>query len=294
MNTKYINALKQLRGREADLKSPFSERLFGHDWSYGVPVSQEQVIEAKVADSPAVEVKVEEKAEKSVTEKVKMLDELHKFGKEKFEQTKSDKIHLGNGAVIQKKQAKNPRWDFASSAINEYMDFYQTHSNDLYNDKSQVESENIDVLFIVDEEFLNHNIASVTDKKISVFFEEDVAILFQKMIKAMQLDGARYSISTCSDLVEKSDEYLFAEIYHRRPKYLVSLGGFVSSKLLKTKERLQALRGKFYKIEIENKDTQEVIEYELLPLFSPNYLNEAPNSKRLAWEDMQKLMSKLV
>lgn len=289
MKIAYNDALKQIRQDQADLKSPFSERLFDHKWSY-LDQSEPQIARVeKTADSSQVEVKEQTQ---SVTEKVKILDELHKFGKEAFEKSKSDRIHLGSGAVIDKKVAKNPLWETELLSLDEVYEFYQKHSVQLSEVKKQEQSQ-LDILFITDENFQATLDSSVEEKKIAAFYEPNVATLFQNMVRAMKVDSSRYTVSTLSEDIEGIEKILISEVLHKRPKYIVTLGGYISSKVLQTKERLQSLRGKFYKIDMKNSEDSDALSFELLPLFSPSYLHEAPNSKRLAWEDMQLLMQKL-
>lgn len=301
MESAYNNALRHLRRPQANLKTPFSERLFAHDWSYATFESQEDELGEKIADSSRVTLQdtaqvIPEKTDtqsKTVTEKVKILDELHKFGKEKFEQSKSDKIHLGGGAIMQKKTTLTPLWELSSNQADQYLEVLKELSPILYNEKTEIENTKLDILFIVDDEFIHKEQNDVEDKKINVFFEPEVALLFQRMIKAMHLKRENYSLSSFSEEYDSMESALLSEIYQREPRYIVPLGGYVSSKLLKTKERLQSLRGKFYPIELKLAGEEKTKSFEVLPLFSPNYLNEAPNSKRLAWGDMQKLMQKL-
>lgn len=284
MNTAYNDALRHLRRNSEYLKKPFSERLFEHDWSYLDQQHAPIAIEEKIA--------VEEQENNSVTEKVKILDELHKFGKEKFEQSKSDRIHLGNGAVIEKKVHTNPLWEVSKLSTDEINNFYQSNASSLFNERQSRLNDHLDVVFITDEKFQTTPSNNIGDKFIAAFYEESVGVLFERMVNAMKLDPSRFTLLTWSDEVENSQDILFNDILNLRPKYIVTLGGYISSKFLQTKERLQSLRGKFYEVDIKLAESSHSSTFHLLPLFSPSYLHEAPNSKRLAWEDMQLLMQK--
>jgi hypothetical protein len=286
MTNDYSNALKKLRDSTSEFKKSFANRLFDHSWSYFFESEIENSSPVKIADSPN-ETTIEEP--KTVTEKVKVLDELHRFGEEQFLKTKTDSIKLEGGGELIKKSS-NAVWEPEILDLEELKQFAFNQSSTLAREKFENEDNQLDILFLCDEDIIkNPNLETVDHPKLAVFYEAEVASLFQRMINAMKLDSKKYSISQVID--DESLDRVLNEIYLRNPKYVVSLGGAISSQILKTRDRLQSLRGRFHPFKITRND--EYKSFELLPLFSPSYLNEAPNSKRLAWEDMQKLMEKL-
>jgi hypothetical protein len=287
MNDAYSNALKNLRDSSSDLQKSFANRLFTHSWEYFTESFAENTSAEKIADPD--EKPVESKA-KTVTEKVKVLDELHKFGEEQFLKTNKDTIKLDGGAEMVKKSSK-ALWEPKPIDAEALKEKIFSMSAILGKAKYEIENKELDVLFLCDEELIQApNVDMLDHNKLGAFYETEVAVLFQKMINAMNLNEKNYSITQIKD-GEDSLNLALNEIYLRKPKYVVSLGGVISSRVLKTRDRLQSLRGKFHQFKINLNGSEQT--YELLPLFSPSYLNEAPNSKRLAWEDMQKLMEKL-
>lgn len=292
MEIQYNNALRKIRANSSSLEKPYSQRLFDHDWQYFDEQDSSGAIPAKVAEKSFAKTPEDTPAPaETVTEKVKVLDELHRFGHEQFEKTNSDKVTLKGGAEIHKKVSTVPTWEIQALSNEEMKSkFFEQHSV-LGSSKFESEDHQLDVLFVNDEDIMSSINQEIDHQKLSVFYDDEVAILFQRMIFAMKLEKKKYSISSLLLDTDEAQELVLNEIYQRNPKYIVTLGGYVTSHLLKTKERLAQLRGRFHKVAIEMGAEQK--SFELLPLFSPNYLNEAPNSKRLAWEDMQKLMEKL-
>jgi DNA polymerase len=68
-----------------------------------------------------------------------------------------------------------------------------------------------------------------------------------------------------------------------RPAVICALGNFAAQTLLRTKVKISQLRGKFH-------DYQGI---KVMPTFHPAYLLRNPHDKRLAWEDLQKVMAEL-
>ncbi|MBI5043071.1 MAG: uracil-DNA glycosylase [Nitrospirae bacterium] len=83
------------------------------------------------------------------------------------------------------------------------------------------------------------------------------------------------------DEIEACEPFLKEQLRIINPKIICALGTFAAQTLLKTKEKITSIRGKFY--------TYEGIK--LMPTFHPAYLLRNPNDKKLAWEDVQKIMA---
>lgn len=77
--------------------------------------------------------------------------------------------------------------------------------------------------------------------------------------------------------------YLRKQIRLIQPKIICALGGIAMQGLLKTQERIGALRGKF----------QDFDGTKLMPTFHPAYLLRNPNDKRKVWEDMKQVRDAL-
>ncbi|MEK6679418.1 MAG: uracil-DNA glycosylase [Nitrospirota bacterium] len=83
------------------------------------------------------------------------------------------------------------------------------------------------------------------------------------------------------DEISACEPFLKEQLRIINPKIICALGAFAAQTLLKTKEKISSLRGKFY--------TYEGIK--LMPTFHPAYLLRNPNDKKYTWEDVQKIMA---
>lgn len=81
------------------------------------------------------------------------------------------------------------------------------------------------------------------------------------------------------DEVAACENFLFRQIAAIQPKLIVALGTHGAQTLLRTKEPISKLRGRFY----EYRGTK------LLATFHPAYLLRDPNRKKDTWEDMKKV-----
>ncbi len=116
--------------------------------------------------------------------------------------------------------------------------------------------------------------------------------LLTKIIEAMELKREGVYIANIikcrppnnrdplEDEISACEPFLKEQLRIINPKIICTLGTFAAQTLLKTKEKITSLRGKFY--------TYEGIK--LMPTFHPAYLLRNPNDKKYTWEDMQKIM----
>ncbi len=81
------------------------------------------------------------------------------------------------------------------------------------------------------------------------------------------------------DEIESCDPFLMRQINVIKPKLICALGSVATQSLLKTKESISRLRGKF----------MDFHGYPFIATFHPAYLLRNPLDKRLVWEDMQKV-----
>ena len=77
--------------------------------------------------------------------------------------------------------------------------------------------------------------------------------------------------------------YLMREIKMIKPEIVCALGDIATKSLLETSVSLSRLRGRFH-------DYQGI---RVMPTYSPEYLIEHPDAKRMVWEDIKKVMVKL-
>ena len=81
------------------------------------------------------------------------------------------------------------------------------------------------------------------------------------------------------DEIATCEGFLFRQLAIIKPKVVVALGLPSAQTLLKTKQSISSLRGRFH-------DFQEA---KLMPTFHPAYLLRSPDKKREVWEDMKKV-----
>ncbi len=86
-----------------------------------------------------------------------------------------------------------------------------------------------------------------------------------------------------SEEIAACEPFLRKQILSIKPKVIVTLGNVPTQTLLKTKDGITKLRGKWRVFE----------GIPLMPTFHPAYLLRNPKDKALVWEDIQRVMTKL-
>ena len=86
-----------------------------------------------------------------------------------------------------------------------------------------------------------------------------------------------------SDEVKACELFLIKQLQAIRPKVIVGLGNVAVQTLLKTKEGITSLRGRWHQYE----------DIPLMPTFHPAYLLRTPGDKRLVWDDIKKVLAEL-
>lgn len=80
--------------------------------------------------------------------------------------------------------------------------------------------------------------------------------------------------------------FLKAQIEAVNPSVIVALGNVATSVLVSSTEPMSQLRGRFYPLPWNPL-------LPVLPTFAPAYLLDSPETKRLVWDDMKKVMQRL-
>lgn len=117
--------------------------------------------------------------------------------------------------------------------------------------------------------------------------------LLTRMIKAMGLSREEVYITNVlkcrppnnrnprPEEIEACMPFLLRQMEIVRPRIICALGTFAAQTLLGTKERITALRGKFHLWR----------GIKVMPTFHPAFLLRNPGYKKLAWEDLKKIMA---
>jgi len=85
------------------------------------------------------------------------------------------------------------------------------------------------------------------------------------------------------DEIEACEPFLIKQLQAIKPKIIVGLGNVAVKTLLKTKEGITSLRGKWH----------EYQGIKLMPTFHPAYLLRNPADKALVWEDIKKVIAEM-
>ena len=85
------------------------------------------------------------------------------------------------------------------------------------------------------------------------------------------------------DEILACEPFLIKQLQAIRPKIIIGLGNVAVKTLLKTKEGITSLRGKW-------KTYQDI---PLMPTFHPAYLLRTPSDKKLVWDDIKKVLAEL-
>ncbi len=85
------------------------------------------------------------------------------------------------------------------------------------------------------------------------------------------------------DEIEQCEPFLLRQVQAVGPEVIVCLGTFATHTLLKTREPISKLRGRFH-------DYHGI---PLMPTFHPAFLLRNPGMKREVWSDVQQVMKRL-
>lgn len=234
-----------------------------------------------------------------VNEKSVVMDALQSFSKEKIEENKGEPIRFKGGEISLKKESKTNHELTTELKINDFkndvVNFIGEETFEArFKDKEGLfESHPLQVLFITEElHKRSFEVETKEQKELQSFLDPQAAILFEKMIKAMQLDFKDYAVSALKFKSEEDEssylDYLIHEVTLFRPKLIITLGAKATNSLLGTVERLMNIHGQFYHVGFKTDKNEYATE--LMPLFHPELLTVAQEMKKSAWTDMQKAM----
>lgn len=294
----YRVALRQLRAFGQESPQNYSQGLSAAAWTY---VSDEEseipVVETQESPQVSEDSAATEKTEKSVTEKTKVLDSLQDFARKQLSKTEKESISFPGGEL--RKKDVNSEFLAGAEAMVKDGDEIKALSSSISADFADLKyslnpSSPLKAMFIAE---CSEELSELKGKELGLeaFFGPAAASLFDRMIQAMKFGAGEVMVSSCHTLMngkkESFEKELASEVLHFRPEVVFSLGGAATARLLGSQQRLQNCHGQFFEKQIIG--GAKTHQFVVMPLFSPAFLVEAPNSKRIAWEDMQKAMSKL-
>ncbi len=150
----------------------------------------------------------------------------------------------------------------------------------------------------VDVLFLSHTWSKELSEDL---FEDNDGLLVQKMIQAMKINEEKFAYGVLflneevqnemdffDHLNKKMTDLIHSEIFQIKPKVVVCFGSILANILSGKRERISKVRGLFSKKTLSFENQDFVLSY--IPVFHPEFLTINPNMKRLAWEDLQKVM----
>jgi len=130
------------------------------------------------------------------------------------------------------------------------------------------------------------------------------AELFEKMIKAMNLNSTSVYMTHAAKCrpphnrhpeaaeLENCSEHLIAQAVLLQPRLVVALGSIAAKALIDPQFDFDRHRGNFYPL-WASKTANPLKSCLVLPTFHPAYLIRNPDAKRLAWEDLKKVIAHL-
>lgn len=155
---------------------------------------------------------------------------------------------------------------------------------------------------VLDILFLGHLEASPDLEGDSGLYQGSSGALLEKMIRAMSLGEEQFAYSLFSveydiqlsmnpvgDLKPELMEDLLLEIFNIKPRLVICLGALVTNIVLGKRERLTRIHGEIFSRKIDLPD-QDTYEFQMMPIFHPEFLQINPNMKRTTWLDLKKAL----
>jgi|LULL01.1.fsa_nt_gb hypothetical protein len=288
MDIKYRELLRKARENNDETAS-----LLSLDWVYRGSSEKVQNEGLKQESPVKTAVKTED-----ITEKTRVLDSLEVFSQSKLQEGQDYKF---KGGSLQKKQETVQTSDssleigqlYTGESLLQQVKFVfgEQKTSERFSQVSLEQRKDIEVFFLTERVLENSAQEDISQEyqELAVFFELAVAQLFYRMIQAMQLTAGKYSVSSLYVDDKEQFDLVMSEIQWAQPKLIITLGAVATNKILQTGQRLKDIHGKLSQVELFYQK-ESLANYTVMPLFSPNLLQTAPNMKKTAWKDMQKAM----
>jgi hypothetical protein len=305
MEHRYKAALRNIYKEKLtnSISSEYKDHLFPVGWSYAespVGLDRNELKKWPKEVVKEAETSVKETTAPNITEKEQVIGSLNEFTKNLLEETESDSVIVGDIEISKKKSSANfkdineiSKTELRTQLISR---LGQNCVDYRYSSNSNLNRFDIDKLKVV---FVSYTLKTTpyndNNKELYEFyalFDEQTAILFSKMVKAMKVKPSDYLLTAITFGEKEEDkannlDLVLKEIAVFKPDLVISLGVSASHALLESKQRLKDLHGNFYQLTVGE------FSCEVMPLFSPSLLKSAPHMKSITWIDMQKAMEKL-
>lgn len=253
--------------------------VYDVDWLYQGVSSASSEGDIQSSDNLDMAEAVRNDDQHQITEKTKILDSFYQFGDKKLE---GKQQFVFPGGELTKKNSQ-PEFFCTEEIEGQFSEAEIWENSFSPHQKQQLMErfkrlEQCHVLFVTDQ------VEGDGESYLESFFKPHVAQLFSKMVQAMGM-GDNWMLTA---LAERSKKQVGQEILLLKPSFVICLGASATQFILSTEKRLKNIHGEVLELKL-NKD----FSFKVMPLFSPKLLSTAPNMKKTAWTDMQKVMREL-
>lgn len=125
--------------------------------------------------------------------------------------------------------------------------------------------------------------------------------LLKKMITAMKLSSSEYAWTLALKCFRSTEDSVVFEVMAKhclknvyreiallKPQVVIPLGAVAANLLLARKERMAQIHGQSFEQKIVFQNSQH--DFLIVPTFHPDFLISSPSNKKVAWDDLQKVM----
>jgi hypothetical protein len=282
---------------QALIGTEFGDWSFVHQNPLSAPVqSIIQEVEKVISEEEPKDLLVNTKAltESKLTEKRVVLESLNQFT-EKIKQSGKSKLEFPGGEIVIGSE-KNERKELVLKSnynLDQLMDFYLKNNLEHFHlPRVSKLKQSTKIMFVLEKVWTKQLYSSVHQnyEELKYLLEESTAILLARMIDAMKLAQSDFFISAV-EIDGATEQVLLDEINLIKPQIVVTFGAVATQSLLMINERLHHIHGKFFNRTLISNEQR--FDFQVVPLFHPDFLRINPKMKATAWQDMQLIMKKI-
>lgn len=292
MDSVYKDALQKIR-----LSANQEPAMFQTSWNYLKEITIEVEPETPRQELPtqvASEIETPLEIDESAIDKTRAIKALKDFSQKMLKEVDSGEVNINGASIKATEHVEHTvsTGDSLAQVVQKLTEIFPEQIGEHKRNSIEAYKQDVKVFFITDSIVERAQFeADSAFGAISCYFKPEVSQLFYNMVGALNLNSQDYYISSMMAGNEDCFESLKAEIFCLKPKFIVTLGASASSVLLKSDQRLKSIHGQFF--DLQFKSEESFLHTKLMPLFSPKLLHTAPNMKKTAWRDMQKLIAEL-